>query len=146
MALTFDDSGSLISGGLDIGQPGGSRYSSGDADSKIQCHIGSIEASAQSFAFGGVDGVFRVPMGKRSRSIAWTGMIRALNDTVMNAIETDVDAYVADAGAYTMEDSWSREFTNVVLLGYERRGRRVVGVGTVGALQPFVLTFVQLSP
>ncbi len=114
------------------------------AESIVEVGIGATSVDVQSFAFPGIDGVFRNHLGTRMREINWAGQLRAADDTALNTIESVIEAAVARAGAFTMTDSFNRSFAECVCDRFVRRGPRRRHPVSGMALQGFELRFVQL--
>lgn len=116
------------------------------SESLVNVLVADASAETVSFAFPGIDGVFRHHLGMRERLIRWKGQLRAASDAALNTIESDIEDAVADPGAFDMVDSWSRTFADCVLDRFTRMGPRQRHPVTGSALQPFELHFTQLNP
>ncbi len=114
-------------------------------ESLVNVLVGGASAETVSYAFPGIDGVFRHHLGMRSRSIEWRGQLRAASDAALNTIESAVAQAVADPGAFDVVDAWSRTFPDCVCDRFVRNGPRRRHPVTGYALQPFELHFTQLN-
>ncbi len=115
------------------------------ASSVVNVVVGEATAETRSFAFPGIDGVFRHHLGMRSRAIVWRGQLRASSDSALNTIESTIETAVADPGAFAMVDSWSRSFADCVCDRFVRTKARRRHPVSGDALQPFELHFTQLN-
>ena len=113
--------------------------------SVVRMIVGEASSEQTSFAFPGIDGVFRHHLGMRSRPIRWEGRLQAVDDTALNAIETQIEAAVANPGAFAMIDAWSRSYSDCVCDRFVRSGRRQRHPVSGMALQSFELHFTQLN-
>ncbi len=116
------------------------------AESVVSVLVGEAEAESVSFGFPGIDGEFRHQLGLRGRPICWAGQLRGADDNVLNAVEQNIEAAVADPRPHDLVDAFSRTFGDCVLDRFVRRGPRRRHPVSGGALQPFELHFTQLSP
>jgi len=116
------------------------------ANSAVNVVVGDATAETVSFAFPGIDGVFRHHLGMRDRAIGWTGQLRDVDDAALNTTEAAIEAAVANPGAFDMVDAWSRTFSDCTLDRFVRRGPRSRHPVTGEALQSFELQFTQLNP
>ncbi len=116
------------------------------SDSLVNVVVGEISSEVASFAFPGIDGVFRHHLGLRSRPIQWRGQLRAATDAALNTIESAIEAAVVDPSAQSMNDSWGRSFADCVSERFVRLGRRRRHPVTGYALQNFEIHFTQLNP
>ncbi len=115
------------------------------AGSLVNVVVGEVKAETQTFAFPGIDGVYRHHLGMRSRPIVWRGQLRASSDAALNTIESGIEAAVANPGAFTMVDSWSRSFADCVCERFVRTKPRRRHPTRGDALQPFEVHFAQLN-
>lgn len=106
-------------GNLDIGQEGGARHTAGQARTSIRTTAGDLAVARSQFAFSGLRAAFYTAMGPRVRRITWSVVIRAMSETVMVAIESDIEALL-DAEPSTMNGSLGETYSTVFLERYVR--------------------------
>jgi hypothetical protein len=116
------------------------------ASALVEVLVGEVASETTSFAFPGIDGVFRHHLGTRARPIRWRGQLRETDDAALSATELTIESSVNDPGSFTMVDSWSRTFSDCTLDRFVRTGPRRRHPLTGQALQAFELHFTQLNP
>ena len=113
-------------------------------DSVVSVVPGDAEADTVTFAFPGIDGVYRHHLGLRGRRIRWNGQLRAATDPDLNMLEAAVENYVGDPRPRTLVDSWGRTYAHCVLESFRRTAARRRHPVTGQALQDFEAVFVSL--
>jgi hypothetical protein len=101
-------------GELDIGLPGGTLYPD-SASALVSCEAAPLQPARSTFAFPGFPATFRVNMGPITRTVTWTVVLRALNLTVLNAIEAAIEALVKSGATGTLTDTQGRTFSNAII-------------------------------
>ena len=79
--------------GLDIGQPGGTRYGSGLARFTAHVITGADEVHTVEHALPQQNVVFRDNLGYAGRTVRWRGLINANSYATLNAIFSELDSY-----------------------------------------------------
>ena len=130
-------------GTLDLGQPGGSRYTGGSAVAMIRVEHGEPSAASAEFAFPGVDGVYRSGLGMRSQPIVWHCEVQA-GESVLAAIDAEIRELVRAAGSDSMTFHGQTRL-DVVLDRYIPRGPRE-RLADGGMFARFDLVFKDLNP
>jgi len=115
------------------------------ADSVVQVELGELRRATSSFSFPGIDGVFEHSLGVRERPIVWSGQLRAVGDSALNAMESAIEDEVRSGEAKTLVDAWGRTHASCTAKSFRRRGSRRRDALSGEALQDFELTFVQLN-
>ena len=112
-------------------------------DSIVSVHIGALEAAAVTFAFPGIDGAYRHELGNRGRTITWRGLLRATDDTELNAIEAAIEALIGDGRGCELQDGVGGAFESCIVKRFARNGARKRARGKV--IQAFEISFAQVA-
>jgi hypothetical protein len=113
-------------------------------DSVVSVVPGSAEVDTVTFAFPGIDGVYRHHLGLRGQRIRWDGQLRAATDSELNTLEAAVESYVGDPRPRALVDSWGRTHAHCVLESFRRTAARRRHPVSGQALQDFEAVFVSL--
>lgn len=115
------------------------------AASSVRVEVGPARRATSSFSFPGLDGVFQRDLGSRGRTIHWRGLLRAVDDAALNAIEAGIEKARREAREEMMTDAWGREYALCVLTSFQRRGPRRRDELTGAVVQDVEMEFVQLE-
>ncbi len=115
------------------------------SESIVAVHVGERRAASVSFAFPGIDGVYRHGLGARGRRIRWSGQLRATGHASLNEIEAGIDELVGVCRPRTVEDALGRTFDQCVVERFARSGPRRVHPGAGLYVQAFEIEFAQLG-
>lgn len=111
----------------------------------VSVTVGELESEAILYGFPGIDGAFRHELGTRSRTIQWTGQLRAADNAALSATESAIESLVGEGRVATVTDASGRSFDNCVVSSFARRGPRRIHATTGAVAQNFELVFIQLS-
>ena len=95
---------------LDIGQPGGTLWNSGDAEASYDSLVGEIECDKSRFVFAATNQVFENYLGVRTSTIYWEGDLR-MSPAGRAAIEQQRDDFQTRSGLFTFIDDDGTEYS-----------------------------------
>ena len=99
-------------------------------EQQLEIEVGSFSRDSIEKTLPGLDGALSIDMGKRSRKIKQTGVLRTKSRAQMNDRINAISAYM-DGGTHTLTTCNGEEFDNLRMDSFTVNNERTDGTGMI---------------
>ena len=99
-------------------------------EQQLEVEVGSFSRDSIEKTLPGLDGALSIDMGKRSRKIKQTGVLRTKSRAQMNDRINAISAYM-DGGTHTLTTCNGEEFDNLRMDSFTVNNERTDGTGMI---------------